>query len=506
MKINKLTILLAFLALALASCRKDHYDVSNVHGVNAEGEMLLPVASKSFSVKDLIERFELMDVISFNEAGDMSFTFDFEVKDAVSGENMLRFKDVNLDEHFTFDNPYPITTPPFVDTTLSFTNTIEFESEHVFVHEALMKSGRIDFTVASNVGNVQHVVLRSANIKNATGHDFELDAPVHANTFGFDLDGLRYVTDEANELEISFDLELNMHGISDPELYVDVNIMGSDLAFSEMKGYVDQYSSRNRLDTIFSLFPNEMDGVLEVEGVRIKISERNTFDLGARFVIDTATVYCQHLAPYSIFDPLPLTIDFPPMPQYTPVFNKTISGKINANGGRLFASTDFIVNPGGNSGLVTVTDSNHIDVLANVEIPFSFNLDDIHYLDTVNMNLANIEFPDLIEKLTFELTFTSLLPLNLDASFYMYDSESQRITDTLLTNAALIEASFDGQPKETTVTLTVDEERIDDVLHSDRIIMRYDLDSGAHDVDLNVNQRLDLSLKGKVSYKGNVEF
>ena len=172
----------------------------------------------------------------------------------------------------------------------------------------------------------------------------------------------------------------------------------------------------------------------------------------------------------------------------------------------MFASTDFIVNPGGNSGLVTVTDTNHIDVLANVEIPFSFNLDDVHYLDTVNMNLANIEFPDLIEKLTFELTFTSLLPLNLDASFYMYDSESQRITDTLLTNAALIEASFDGQPKETTVTLTVDEERIDDVLHSDRIIMRYDLDSGAHDVDLNVNQRLDLSLKGKVSYKGNVEF
>ena len=105
------------LVLALASCKKDHYDTSNVHGVNAEGDILLPVASKSFSVRDLLERFELMDMIHFNEAGDMAFTFDFEMKDAVSGENMLRFKDVNLDEHFTFDNPYPTTTPPFVDKT-----------------------------------------------------------------------------------------------------------------------------------------------------------------------------------------------------------------------------------------------------------------------------------------------------------------------------------------------------------------------------------------------------
>ena len=87
----------------------------------------------------------------------------------------------------------------------------------------------------------------------------------------------------------------------------------------------------------------------------------------------------------------------------------------------------------------------------------------------------------------------------------MYDSEHERITDTLLLDANLMEASFDGEPVKTDLTIVVDEDRMERVMHSNRIIMSYELDSDAHDVDLNVNQKLDLYLKARAKYNADVE-
>lgn len=153
-----------------------------------------------------------------------------------------------------------------------------------------------------------------------------------------------------------------------------------------------------------------------------------------------------------------------------------------------------------------MVDTSRIDTEVDVEIPFSFTVDDIAYLDTTKMDLSNLELPDMIEELTMDLTFISTLPLNLKASFYAYDSESERITDTLLDEGAVIRASLDGRPTTTDVSLVVDERRLENVMHSDRIIMAYWLDSDGNNVKLNVNQKLDMYLKVRAKYYDNVEF
>ena len=122
------------------------------------------------------------------------------------------------------------------------------------------------------------------------------------------------------------------------------------------------------------------------------------------------------------------------------------------------------------------------------------------------MNVANLEVPELIKELTLELTFNSLLPFNLNASFYMFNSETGMVTDTLLGESKVIKASFDGKPATTEVTLVVDEDRVENVLHSNRIIMSYELDTENQNLHLNFNQKLDLSVKGRVKYKGNLDF
>lgn len=504
MKVPK--ILLFAFALLFASCNKEHYNVLNVHGVVAEGELLLPVSSQSFTVMDLMERFEVANQVSWTEDGDMWFSFRYDSITAISGAELLKFKDVNFHGHYTYENPYTFTTYHQVDTVVSFGHTITFESDDVHVLRAQMKSGHLHFKVESNVGNVLHVVLRSSNIKDGMGRDFDLDVPVHNNAFGFSLEDVMLVTDEPNTLNLNFELTINVYGATDPELYVDIEATGEDLAFREMFGYVDAYETRNRIDSVFTLFPDNLNGMLEVEGVRISVKERNTFALGAKLVVDTALLFNEGMAPVSILDPLPLVVNMPSQPQASEVFNQRVNGAVNVAGGRVFSTSTFIVNPDGFSELVTVADTSRIDTEVDVEIPFSFTVDDIAYLDTTKMDLSDLELPDMLEELAMDLTFVSTLPLNLKASFYAYDSESERIMDTLLVDGAVIRASLDGRPTTTNVSLVVDEHRLENVMHSDRIIMAYWLDSDNNNVKLNVNQKLDMYLKVRAKYYDNIEF
>ena len=505
MKNNKLYIALALLVLVFVSCKKDHYDVTHVNGINAEGELLLPIANKSLTMMDMMARFEIDSLIHCSETGELSYGYYFEDNDAVNANRMLKFKDLNHYEHLAFYNPFPSGHAPITDTMISFERTIQFESDHISVYEAVMKMGRFNFRVASNVGNLRRVVLRSSDIKDSQGRDFVFDAFVQDNAFGFDLAGLHYLTDTANTLTFSYDLYCYFFPSTDPELYVDIHVQGLDLAMQTMRGFVEAYSSRNRIDTLFSLFPDNLTGMLDVDGVNMKIRERNTFPLDARLVVDTALVTGEGIEPYSILEPLPLEVDLPSQTAFSEVFSQLLQGRINASGGRAYASSDFVVNPSGVSEMVTVDDTCCIDLKIDVDIPFAFKVDDVKYVDTVNMNLSELDMPDLIESISLELTFTSTIPLNLNGQFYMYNSETEMITDTLLSDSRLIQASFDGHPTTTTVSVDITEARVEHVLHSDRIIMVYELDTDAHDVKLNANQKLDLFTKAKVKYNGVVE-
>ena len=58
MRNHKLLVIVALTVVMLSSCKKEHYDMSNVNGINAEGEVLLPIGSSSFTIMDLMNKFK----------------------------------------------------------------------------------------------------------------------------------------------------------------------------------------------------------------------------------------------------------------------------------------------------------------------------------------------------------------------------------------------------------------------------------------------------------------
>ena len=352
---------------------------------------------------------------------------------------------------------------------------------------------------------LQRLVIHSSDITDEGGRDLELDFDLNSNDIQFDLDGLHYETDTANTLQLGYDVYVRLQSLPAQELFFEVDVKGSELAIKEMSGFVDSYESRNVLDTTMNLFPGNASGSLQVQGARLKLYERNTFNLGARLDLDTAWIIVGDEAPYSIFGPQPVSVSVPPLSYFGQVFERSLNGKISANETGVYTVSNFIVNPSGMSNMVSVSDTSVIDVMIDAEIPFSFAMNDVRFVDTTNLNL-NFEAPDQIEKLTLELTFTSTVPLDFNAQFFTYDFEAGRITDTLVAKDKLICASYDGKPVTTELTLEVTGEIVEYLNHSNGLISIYEIDTDAHNVCLKGDQQLGVFIKARVKYNGVVEF
>lgn len=507
MKNSRLYVFLcvSLFAWLCVSCNKDHYDVTNVHGASLDGEALLPVASTSVSMMDMIQSSQLDSLITVGEDGGFSLRSSYEANRILSGDELLRFKDMEYRDHYSFPNSFSYSSHP-LDTMVNMSQTIEFNADCILVNDAMVESGCFELRFESNVGELKRIVIRSSDFKDDQGHDMQLDATVSSNAFVFYLDGYRYHSGVGNTVTLSIDLYFRVHLVAEPELFVNYYLTTRNFALSEMTGVVTSYSSRNRMDTTYSLFPSNISGLMEIKGVRLRLSERNTFPLAASLSVDTVLMTGEDFEPYSVLDPLPLTIDIPMQTGMAEVFSQPLNCRINASNGNLVVSSDIIVNSEGMNHTVTVTNQDVIDLSVDVEVPFAFATDDVRYTDTIDLSLSNIELPELIEKLTLEFAINSMLPLNLNGSIYLYDSENERIVDALVTDQQLISASFNGQPAASSFDVEITKDRIEQAMHSDKIIMCYVLDTDAHDVVMNAQQKLDLFVKARVKYNGVVEF
>ena len=502
MKYLKLLIIIVLTMTMFSSCKKDHYDVGNVNGVNAEGEVLLPLVSTTSTMMDWMERFQIDSLISCTDDGSLYYGLFYEAPNVVDGSEILRFNDLEYHQHIDLDtNLVQVVIPDIYDTEVSFDIPFQFDSDYLDVYEAWMRSGRFDFDIQTNVYALKKIVIRSSDIKDANGNDLELPFEINSGSFGFDIGGLHYVTEEANSITFGFDVYLSIEWTNNPELYIDIDIKGSDLGIREMRGVVHPYVVPGIIDTVFNIFPSNISGQLRINDACLRISERNSFGFDAELRVDTALVYADDVESYSLFEPLPLIVPIITRMTMAEVRNQKFDATIQAHGGRAHAAYYFTLNPHGTAE-VWVSDTCAIDVQVGVDIPFAFNATDIFYSDTTNISLGEIELPEMIESLTLYLDISSTLPFNLNGWFYLYDSQSDMIVDTLNPDGQLIVASINEQPTSTTVSIEITKDRLDKVLHSDQLVMMYEVDTDAKDVKLNAHQKLSLLARAKVKYDG----
>ena len=494
-------------AMLFCSCNKNHYDVSQIHGVQAEGGWQLPIMTASYSIGDLLTSFQMDSVILFDEDGGLRFEYDYIQDDVLKGSDFMKFNGFVFDEHYAIPNPYPFILPQPIDTVVKFDYSVNLESDHVTVESGKLRSGLLSFDVETNVAHIKSMVIRSNEIRREDGSPLEISTVEVSNPIEIDLSGLYFESEETHVLNFSHEMRVSIDNASVSEFAFDIHLAATDIDIQEMTGYVERFELRSSMDTAFSLFNENVTGSLALKGAKASLLERNSFGLAATLVVDTAWILSEGLGHYSFFDPMPIEAELYDSPSnYIEALSQSLNATVNSNSIGMYLSSNTIFNPNGMNELVSLTDTSSIDLALNVNIPFSFRINDVQYKDTVDMKISGVDMPEMIEELTVEMTFNSTLPLNLNGRFYLYDSQQDVILDELVTEGELIAASFDGRPVTTNVSVTVTEERLQKALQADGLIMMYEVDTDARDVSLNTSQRLEAFVKAKVKYNGNVEF
>lgn len=504
MNYKRLLFSMALAALLFSACKKDHYDLKNVNGAHVEGELLLPLASESITVMDLMQRFSSDDVIGYDPSGNMSFSFSYEYLNALDAHEILRIDDAGFDQHFAFANPFPTELPITIDTSMSFNQNLSLSSDNLRLMSAALNSGTLGINIESNVFQIQHAKITCPQIRYADGSVMSFDFYPGASNV-IDMGGLSFMMEEQNTMNFNYDIDFVLQGTTAPELYFDAHLMFADLTFSEINGWIDAYTTSSTIDTTFSLFPNNLFGQMEIDGFDLAMSVRSGFGMPARLTITEALLSGPNIEPYPIFSQMPQVIGINPSAEYEEVFNQTLTGRLDAQGGRVQADFDFTLNPEGMANMVTVSEDNTLDFKMDANIPFAFKIDEVRYIDTIDLRVSSIESSELLKKLTIQITTTSDIPFNLNSDILMYNTEEQSVVGTLVNAAPMLRSSFDGQMCSSTFDIEVDGETLDKLMQSDKLIMNYDVDTDGHHVVLNANQTLQIYMKAKLDYDGIVE-
>lgn len=500
--IKKVVLALACFSFLLTSCSK-RYEFDNVNGVYADGEFLLPLVKASYTFDSLVDRLQLDTMMTFDESGGIHYMLNYDLENVVDGKKIMFFKDIDVNNHFSIPNPCQYVLPEPIDTTLIFTQTVTLSSDYISVLMAEICSGSFDFEISSNIPELSRIIIRSSEIKDANGTDMCLVYNPSSGHAGLDLAGFLYETETENTVNINYEVSFTAYDFTAPELNFDVMLHVTDLHVSRMRGRIMNYSLRHVFDTVFDLFPKKVEGVASVCDMHVRLMERNDFGMDARLYIDTVLVSGDGVPSYTVFDPL--TVPVLESHEFVEVLDKKVHGALNMVSDNVYASGLFVLNPEESLDIVNVNDTSAIDVKIAVDLPFAFNVQKVSYTDTLEVKTSDFDYPEIIQEIDVDLEFLTDLPFNLGVNVYMYDSQHQIITDTLTSNAR-IQGSFDGTKKASTIVAKVTEDRVNNVLNSDGIILSFTLNTDAHDVVLNLKQCVEFTSKAYVRYNGNVDF
>lgn len=498
---KKLFGILFLICVLFLSCNKNRFDYTYLDSVDSKGEWCIPIATVRSTVGDVLNQLDDNDLITYNADGTIQINYAYNLENVLKGSELLEYDNFDYEYQGSFENPYPITIPVAIDTLIHFEQSIELSSETARLNRALIQSGFFSFKLESNVNAAESIVLRSSNIKMADGNDFSMNLTI-GDTKTMDLSGVRFETDDANVLNFGYDAHLVMTGFNEPTFDFAAEIHVNDIVIEELSGWVNAFTIPFSFDTTFNFPLNKLEGEMSLINPHLMVMTDNTFSIGARFMIDTAMLYCDEFTT-PIFTHYPVVAEAQAASQSI-ALDETLSLYLNTKMNAVKASGSVILNPDGLNEMVTVTNTSKVDANIEAQLPVSFTTNNVRYYDTIDFDLSGIESPEMISSVELDLGFKSQLPLNLRAKLFAYDSSTGMITDTIFDNPFVIAGSFDGRPVSSEVDLHVTTQKFQSVVNSDKLIMSYALDTDGKEADLNVDDALEVNIKAIIDYDGEI--
>lgn len=497
---------LVLIAVLLFSCNKNRFDLDHLESAQGSGQWKLPIGSMHVTVMDMLNQLGENKLITQDETGNLLIRYSFPMENLIQGHTMLSLGSFNNTASFRFDKPD--WEKSVIDTVFFVRQAVPIDADSASIVSAKIKEGTLIQTFQGNLTSMLvDFRISSPNIIMIDGDSLNTDAS-NFNLAGASL-RLGHSEGALDTLYFNFAIHCMLQEITDP-YYELVSVIGiSNLKLSELSGFIDSYVYEYSQDSSFSLGLSNLHGQMAFVDAQMRVEEKNTFgNLNAQLRIDRAEFYGGHTQPSPVFSHYPYVLNLVESPTYTDITpaGETTTIGINTEYDSFGFDAAFNLNPGQESSLVTITDTSSLSLKLHATIPMKFNSTGISYLDTMNLNMSNIETPELLKQILLTFMIDSELPLNLNAQFYTLDPVTEQITDSLVVNPLHIGASFTGEPVHTEAQIDVTHERLEHLFKSKRLMMRFDIDTDGHNAVLTNTSGLSIALKADVVYGGEENF
>ncbi len=524
-----LVLVLTGATVFISSCIKDKIDMDKLSkSVNINGEIVAPIATGSFSLSELLEGFDGAGLVKQYPDSLLYIVYrNTLLKNAV---DTIRIPN----QSFSFVSP----SDPF-GVVIPIVDTIPLKIPYVFslkvdngeeIDSIYLKKGVLSIKIQapfnfSGEARIKFPTLTKNGIpftsKITINNASETVLPLPS----YNIAGYKLITNPtgaaSNQIPVNFDVALaNPHAVKTGK--ISFNLYIDSLEFKSLFGYFGNYELFNASGSSVKLVLFKEAGNIAFSLNNPKIVLYSSNSLGIPVEVKINNVFSQLEEGGVIKEKRPiiasekiLDYKYPklfgdPTEEYSQTFDSTNSSVNNA----LTINPQYIIydivgkiNPAGKTHTNFVTDTSHLNIDFEVQLPMDVKIGNYSKNDTLRMNvdsMLNGTDIKMIEKLLIHTKLTNSMPFQLKLQVYLVDSVYNTLDSLFTTTPQPIMSSgiLDANGR----VISADAKDIDISIDGDRIEkirkMKYAIlnatvataDEGKRYVKIYSNYRMKASL------------
>lgn len=502
------TLFYILLISSVFSCKK-----TNVEKVNLDNQIALSLFSDTVKVRDLLNTMDPVasNYIRINEKGDVYAYYADSIINAVVGDDILgQLEDINFETSAEFELPTIPPSPVPVPVEVPFEDLfyVPFEYEGYGINYVELRTGKLILNISTDFTLIDELSLSTKNIKMSNGEDFNVSlnfSESASHHIDMDLADCKIIP-EGGQIAFSVMVKATISDQGVGGLYnLDLNGGLKDIKFKSIDGSIaDEVYEFGTMQEIDLAFPN-LYGDLTVATPEFSLKYVNSFGFEAYGYIDSLYLVDE------VGEKISIVEDWN---QVEIVLNSTGGAydSITHVDDALIDEIDILDNYSafGFKGNVVmgcdevtdnmISDDSHIDVIADLALPLSFNIKDLTYIDTLDFNLSldaqedenQIHVENLFDELEFKFVFENALPIQIKPQMYVV--ENGIVIDSLFDGTSYINGCFDGNVSEDVVTVTVVDEKLLNMQLADEMILKIKVSSLGNNVVINADGFFNLRI------------
>ncbi len=518
---------LFFASFFFYACVKDDFDMDTVTATNWNPNGAAPLINSDLTLWDILKDYDSTDLLVVDSNQFVYLVYEDTVY-SQSAEELIPIGN----QAINYTSNLNISGGPLSgDFTTSYDYDFDFSlGGGIELDSMTLKEGWLNMVLNSDLNYPATIIMTIPGAtQNGVAYRDTLNYVASGSSINSNLGGTKLVFDNSivdNRLQVHFDV--TVHGNGNANLspyYLNFDMAFSSLRFRYMYGYLGQFNLNLNNDTIgIRINNNSLTGTVNWEDPRLYINVLNGWGVPIRATVDYMEAIRTNAPTSSVVIsgtgiPNPWDISSPAaMGQVATsgfVLNKSnsnIDAALNITPQRILALVSGSTNPNGNVVKNFVEDVSRMAVEAKLELPFygtanGFILQDTFDLD-FGEDLSNVEW------LLFKVYTKNMFPIDGDIQLFFCDSNYVQLDSLLNPLEQTLVAATPGpapdyivtQPREKTVTQTIQGSRLNNLEITKHIIVRARLDtynSATQLVKIYSYYKLGLRLSAQVQFKFN---